>query len=103
MWMPIRQPAAVLGDREGVVDLGGGGIVDGEGADVGEGQIGGFGRRVDGREAGAVREVFEQETVEVQFVGRGQGRSEQQAGRRLTVFGAGGFRALVSRRLRSGL
>jgi hypothetical protein len=98
-------PAGVGGgDREGVVDLGGGGVVDGEGAHRRQRQIGGLGGCLDRREAGAGREVFEQEAVEVQLVGgRQRAAVEQQAGGDLPVSAQAASRALVSRRLRSGL
>ena len=71
---------AESGHGQGIVDLGGAGVVDREGLHVGERQPGvvdpGRGQR---REAGAVREELEQEALPVELVGRRNGaRALQQ-------------------------
>ena len=51
-----------------VVDLGGAGIVDGEGLHLGQRQIGGRLRRIEWREGGALGEVVEQKALPVKLV-----------------------------------
>jgi hypothetical protein len=82
-------------DREGVVDLGGGHVVDREGGHLGQRQAGRRGRDVDRREAGAAREVLEQEARHVQFLGRGHAAGGQhQALRGGLQFAGGGLQRL---------
>ena len=81
-------------DRERVVDLGGAGIVDAEGGDAGQRQFGMLVHR-DLGEAGAAREVLEQELVQVVIVrGRQCAAALQQVRRRQMRGGAGGFQRL---------
>ena len=70
MWMPTRMPPSGSGcDREGVVDLGGVGVVDREGAHVGDAAGRGGDRRCcEGGKVRALREILEQEAAEVVIV-----------------------------------
>jgi len=65
--------AAQALQRERVVDLGGGGVVDGEGHDGGQWQRLGDRRSRQRREARALGEVFEQEALPVELVGAADG------------------------------
>ena len=66
-----------LDDREGVVDFGGGDVVDRERGHGGRRQLGRRGRHRHVREAGAAREVLEQEFGQVQFLRRGDAAAGQ--------------------------
>jgi hypothetical protein len=62
-------------DRERVVDLGGGHVVDRERGHAGQRQAGRRAGHRHRREAGAAREILEQEARHVQFLGRGNAAS----------------------------
>ena len=103
-----RADAGQLDDRQRVVDFGGVGIVDREGADVGARQVARQLWRLKGRKRHALGELFVQETTVMQEVGRLDGAAlEEHLRRRQAGFGAGrleglGFRFVAVRCVEQG-
>jgi hypothetical protein len=90
-----RADAGQPDDRERVVDLGGGGVVDRKGGDIGARQIAGQFRRGERGKGRAFRELFMQEAAVVQVVGRpDRAALEQQLRRGQAGITTGGFEGL---------
>ena len=81
--------------REGVVDLGGGCVVDRKGGDVGARQCSAGFRDVARREGGAARKILDEKTLEVVVVRRADGAAfRQQVDRGKSGICTGGFQRL---------
>ena len=104
-----RADTGQFDDRQRIVDFGGAGVVDREGADIGTRQIARQRRRFERREGDALRKLLVQKALEMQMIGRLDGAAfEQQLRRRQTGFAAGrleslGFRLVAVRRVEQGV